>query len=113
MARQDVFNGWVELRDPDLVPEKLRRPLLEFAATGASFNTDEATPEAIKFFSEFNDLLAVAVIEAWSFGDVTLDGLLELPKRTYDEIRGLVAPLFTRLMPSFETDPDPKVITAS
>jgi hypothetical protein len=112
--RKEIFGGWVELRDPQLVPERLRRPVFEKSAEGAMLvgSGDEVTPETIAFFSEFNDAVAVALIEKWSFGDViTVDSLLDLPSRAYDEIRSIVSPFLTELMPNFDLDPDPKVIT--
>jgi len=112
--RKEVFNGWIELRDPDLVPERLRRPVFEKSAEGAIMvsGNDEVTPEAVSFFSDFNDLLAIALISSWSFGDaVTLEALLDLPSKSYDDIRNAVSPFLTQLMPDFGVDVDPKAIT--
>jgi hypothetical protein len=70
------------------------------------------TPEQLQFFSEWNDALAIALIENWSFGDeVTLDALLDLPGGTYDEIRNITAPYVSELMPSFGPTDDPKAPT--
>lgn len=115
--RQEVYSGWVELREPNLVPERLRRPVFEKSIAGQSLvdegkDLDEAT---LKFFSEFNDVLAVAMISAWSFdGPVSLEGLMDLPSRSYDDIRKLVTPYVSDLIPDFGLDADdPKVITES
>lgn len=112
--RVEVFNGHINLRDPELVPERYRRPVFEMSAKGAELTADAEiiTAETIAFFSNFNDVVAIAMIESWSFGDtVTLDALIDLPARTYDDIRNAVAPYLTKLMPDFGVNPDPKAIT--
>jgi len=112
--RQDVYNGWIDLRNPDLVPERLRRPVFQKSVEGASLDTDGETPdgEALKFFSEFNDLLAVAMISEWSFDlPIAVDSLLDLPSKTYDDIRTACAPYLEKLIPDFGVDVDPKAIT--
>ena len=111
--RKDVFNGWIELRDPESVPERLRRPVFEKSVEGTKLaSTDEISSDAVKFFSDFNDLLAIALIGEWSFGDViSIDTLQDLPSKTYDDIRVAVSPLVTKLIPDFGVDVDPKAIT--
>lgn len=119
--RIEVFNGWVELRDPELVPERLRRPVVEQSIRAAKFSdldmeADDldatAAGDAIAFFSELNDTLALALISGWSFDEpLTLDGLLNLGGRTYDDIRREVAPFVSKLLPDFGVTDDPKVIT--
>jgi len=112
--RKEVFGGWVELRDPDLVPERLRRPVFEKSTEGAALvaNGDDVSAETISFFSEFNDTLVIALVSSWSFGDViSMEALLDLPARSYDDVRNIVTPFLTQLMPDFGVDPDPKVIT--
>lgn len=118
MSKHDVSGGWVVLRDPKQVPERLRRPLLAMTARAIheveDANPDNISAESIQFYSEFNDALAMALVESWSFGsDVTIDALLDLPASTYDAIRELVAPLVADLMPNFEASPDPKATTDS
>lgn len=115
--RQEVYSGWVELREPNLVPERLRRPVFEKSIGGQNLvdegaDLDEAT---LKFFSEFNDLLAVAMISSWSFdGAVSLESLMDLPSKTYDDIRKIVTPYVADLIPDFGIDvDDPKVIIES
>jgi hypothetical protein len=119
--RVDVFNGWVELRDPKLVPERLRRPVVQASVSAVALaDTDIENPEnadkvsdVIAFYSEFNDLIAIALIDSWSFPEtVSIDSLQDLPGATYDDIRKAVAPFITELLPDFSVDPDPKVITA-
>lgn len=118
--RVDVFNGWVELRDPKLVPERLRRPIVQSSVSAVALaDIDIEAPEnaekvadVIGFYSEFNDLLAVALVESWSFPDaISIETLQELPGATYDDIRKAVAPFVSALLPDFGVDPDPKVIT--
>jgi hypothetical protein len=114
--RTEVFNGWVELRDPDLVPERLRRPVFEKSIKASQIAEDfETDPTVLSFFSELNDVLAVALISAWSFGDViTVDTLQDLPARTYDDVRKAVSPLISRMIPDFGDDViDPKATTAN
>jgi len=111
--RTEVYSGWVELREPNLVPERLRRPIFEKSISGQSLVEDgaELDESQMKFFSEFNDLLAIAMISAWSFdGAVSIEGLMDLPSKTYDDIRKVVTPFITDLMPDFGDNPDdPKV----
>jgi len=111
----EVFNGWIELRDPELVPERLRRPVFNMSVKGAgimSGDNDQVNTEAINFFSDFNDLLAVAMIESWSFNiPLSVDGMLDLPGKTYDDIREAVTPFVSDLIPDFGVDVDPKAIT--
>jgi len=113
--RIDVYNGWIELRDPDLVPERLRRPVFESSIKGQSLAQEAdngLTEQSVQFFSEFNDLVAIALIGSWSFGDtVTIDGLLDLPSKSYDDIRKATSPYLTKLIPDFGVDVDPKAIT--
>ena len=111
--RVEVFSGWLELREPKLVPERLRRPVFEKSVGGQDFIDDsvEVNEQAMKFFSDFNDLLAIAMIKEWSFESaISLEGLLDLPSRTYDDIRKVVTPFVSELIPDFGVDPDPKAI---
>ena len=119
--RVEVFAGWIELRDPELVPERLRRPVVAQSVKAAQFSDidlesddvdiEEAT-RALDFFSDLNDHLAMALIEAWSFAEpITIDGLLNLGGKTYDSIRKEVAPFVAKLMPDFGATEDPKALT--
>jgi hypothetical protein len=113
--RVEVYSGWIQLREPELVPERLRRPVFEKSVSGVSFvDNEDATinEDTMKFFSEFNDLVAIAMISEWSFeAPLTIDGMLDLPSKSYDEIRTAVSPFVTKLIPSFGVDPDPKATT--
>ena len=123
MAKTDIEGGWVVLRDPKEVPERLRRPILAKASkigtqAQALANGDESgvDEDTISGMFEFNDLLAIALIKEWSFdAPVTVDNLLDLPANSYDAIQKVVAPLLEPLMPSFsvEDSSDPKAPTDS
>ena len=118
--RVEVFAGWIELRDPELVPERLRRPVVAQSVKAAKFGDidleaadvdSDTASEALEFFSDLNDRLAMALIEAWSFPEpITIDGLLNLGGKTYDSIRQEVAPFVAKLMPDFGATDDPKAI---
>ena len=117
MGQVNVTGGWVILREPELVPERLRRKLVNLSVQGAPLVADlenKKTPESndIEFIEDFNDNLALALVKEWSFEfPISKDGLLDLPGPVYDEIQKLCAPLVRRLMPNFGVDPDPKVTT--
>jgi hypothetical protein len=115
--RVEVFSGWIELREPNLVSERLRRPVFEKSVSGSSLVEEEdnvVSEETMRFFSEFNDLVALAMIKEWSFEfPISLEGLLDLPSRTYDDVRKAVTPFVNELIPDFGVDPDPKATTAS
>jgi hypothetical protein len=114
-----VHGGWVSLRSPDLVPERLRRPLVAQTAAGAKMldgmdEESEVDSDVLAFWNGYNDLLAIAMIESWSFnGSISLEGLLDLPAKSYDDIQKLVAPFISELMPNFEATDDPKATTAN
>lgn len=106
--RVDVpSGGWVEFRDPKVVTERLRRPVKQAAAGFREGMPDE---QAIVAFDETLDLACVALIESWSFGAVTVDGLLDLQGPDVDAIHKHVEPLLPALMPNFGdlSDMDPK-----
>ena len=117
MGKHNVSGGWVDLREPEDVPERLRRKVTNLTIEGAPVVAgleSKEMPDAadLMFIQSFNDSLALALVANWSFAfPVTADGLLELSGPVYDEIQKLCAPLVPRLMPNFGVDPDPKVIT--
>jgi hypothetical protein len=115
--RTEVYSGWIELREPNLVPERLRRPVFEKSVSGQSLVEEgkDLDESAMKFFSEFNDLLAIALISAWSFeGAISVESLMDLPSKTYDDIRKVVTPYVAELIPDFGIDPEnPKAIIES
>jgi hypothetical protein len=121
--RIDVYNGWIELRDPAQVPERLRRPVVACSSAAAALEdidenniSTETITKTLEFYSEFNDLLAVAMVESWSWSmPVSTESLLELPSRAYDDIRKAVAPYVRQLLPDFSVSgvDDPLVPTVS
>ena len=120
MSEQTIIHGgWIQLRNPDDVSERLRRPLLAKTAQGAEIlqgmDDEEAVDnEILSFWNEYNDLLAIAMIQTWSFDmPISLDGLLDLPAKSYDDVQKIVAPFITELMPDFGATPDPKATTES
>ena len=105
-------NDWAELRDPATLTERQRRPVraavmaMSTGAMAASIDAAEATtadqaiavaqavtPADLAVMVEVNDLVAVAMIEAWSFGEppTSADALLDLPGGTYDLLVAAVA----------------------
>jgi hypothetical protein len=111
MPNIDVPNGWIELRDPKLVSERLRRPIMakasQLSASSNKAAEGEVDADSLNGMFEFNDLLAVALVKAWSFEEpITVDGMLDLPTASYDAIQKIVAPLLSELLPSFEASPE-------
>lgn len=135
MTRHELTaGGWVELRPAKAVPERLRRPVKAgytrllanraFAETVgkaqsdglaslADIDDDKATElveqmaDSLPMLDEVNDLVVVARVASWSFGDtVTVDALLDLPGEVYDELRALCAPGVQDLMPDFGPSQD-------
>jgi hypothetical protein len=111
------------LRDPDEVPERLRRPALAkqaemfsdpaFKVLADRQQAGDDVPE-IEFMpwavglSELNDLAVVAFVADWSFtvdgssgGEklrVTVDNLLDLRGDCYAALQKAAAPLWTQMM---------------
>jgi len=109
-----VFEGWVQLRDPKRVSERQRRPLIskiaELAQAGG-VSEDDFDVKSLDAINEYADLLAIALIESWSFGaDVTTDNLIDLPFQTVQDIQAIVSPMLEQLLPSFDVTDDPKAI---
>lgn len=123
------------LRDPHAVSERQRRPVARAmrgvrpdimqrvnAVSGMPDDRDGQptrekaaelqqlqylmTADEVAAFSDANDFAVVALIDSWSYGTpVTLDALLDLPGRIYDELRKAVAPLVGELF--VDTSPSP------
>lgn len=134
--RIDLPNGqWAELRDPEAVTERQRRPIAR-ALRGVRPEIQERsraaadlpdlpdgkpgpekqealqrlqflmTNEEADAYQDAGDFAAVALIGSWSFEPVpSLDGLLDLPARSLDMLRRAVAPLVNDLF--LDTGPDP------
>lgn len=121
MQRVTVHNGWVDYREPEDTPERLRRRVTMLAsqapAVAARVNGDSETSinEAdMGFLLGFNDAVAMCLVMGWSWEQpVSVDGLQDLPGRVYDEIIKHCQDLVPRLLPSFAVDVDPKAPTGS
>ena len=128
MNRLTVHGGWVEFREPEEVPEGRRRDVMKLSSKGSQFTqfvtdddsfdmeamSEEQREKAMEFMTEFNDAVAYALINTWSFDfPVSKDNLLNLPGAVYDAIVKHCSPLAKRLMPSFSADGamDPKADT--
>lgn len=116
-------NAWAIVRDAEDVPERRRRPLIDLASSGQSvrdeleaiskivdgremseINAEEVpTPSqnALDIMSAMCDLLILAMVREWSYGDVTIDVLLDVPSKDYDTLRDLTAPMFSLVVPDF------------
>jgi hypothetical protein len=126
------------LRDPEDVPERLRRPHMDarehVSATLMSTGTTEADIEAARdgepgaaaklglamisggataLKRNADDLLVAALVESWSYGtDVTADTLQDLPGRAYDALLKACEPLAEAMSPDFGPSPDPQSPTS-
>lgn len=111
--RTEVPGGWVELRDPDEVPERLQRPVryasmqlgrfpnmrrsAELQAQGLPRPDElldaialEMADGAMEALDTLTRLQIVARVAAWSFGDVSEAVLDDLPTKTYRAVAALV-----------------------
>ena len=119
MKRENISGGWVDFREPEDVPERLRRRVTTMSSRAAKvagkFEGDEPTEvdEAeLQFLLEFNDAVSICLVMGWSFdAPVTIEGLLELPASAYDFIVRHGQANIARLLPNFQVDPDPKAPT--
>ena len=119
MKRENINGGWVDFREPEDVPERLRRKVTTMSSRAAKiagkFEADEPTDveEAeLQFLLEFNDAVSICLVMGWSFdAPVTVEGLLELPASAYDFIVRHGQANIARLLPNFQVDPDPKAPT--
>jgi hypothetical protein len=115
---------WAVIADPEDVPERKRRPIIEMAAgAGAQreelagiakivgareageINVEEVpTPSAdvLAMMTGMVDLLIVACVSRWSFDyPCTAETVPDLPGADYDALRDATSPLFDRLVPDF------------
>lgn len=128
---------WADLRDPEAVTERQRRPIaravrgvrpeiVEMQQQAARRpDLPDGTPgpekqaalralqhamtnEEADAYQDAGDLATVALVESWSFSAaITLDGVLDLPARSLDALRELVAPLASKLFVDTSPDPNP------
>lgn len=124
MKRVTVVGGWVDYREPEDVPERLRRRVTTMAGRvggiasklvgiqgdAAELASVEVSEDDMRFMLDFNDAVALCLVMSWAWSDipVTADGLLDLPAVVYDEIINYSQGQVSRLLPNFAVDPDPK-----
>lgn len=129
MSRHDVHGGWVELREPEDVPQRLRRKVISAIGSIAADSSTvaalqaSATPEemvasvggnSFDTFLGLQDVAILALVSAWSFGpQVDAATFDEIGGRAVDDMATLCMPLLDRMMPTFAPDPDPKATSAS
>jgi len=117
MKRLTVPGGWVDVREPEDVPERLRRRVTTMsgqAATVAGRLGDDDNPEAsdVEFVLTFNDAICMCLVLGWSWEwPVSTEGLLDLPGPAYDTLVQHAQSQLNRLIPSFAVDPNPKALT--
>lgn len=127
----NVTGGWIDLREPEEVPERLRRPIVSTTMSGIPMqaeieamqdNPDQADPvvlaKFLEFSQKFGDLAALAFIREWSFAEpITSETIQDLPSKVFDEIQEAISPLTIKLLPTFgatkESVLDPKAPTDS
>ncbi len=112
--------GWVELRDPETITERTRR---QITAAFASLPAEtiaaareaqekgvdpEIPPSDYVKIAEANDVVAVALLTAWSFGDeITADKLLDLTPKDYDAIGTAAGKIANQIQVDTSPSPDP------
>ncbi len=116
------------LRDPEDVPESLRRPIGRVlmrnqealvAARNTGATPDPTAPDALPAdfdmyaamdrLDEQNDLMVVALISEWSLAlPITVENVRGLGKRDYKHLRKLVAPFVSAMLPDYGDDSDPE-----
>lgn len=120
MKRESVVGGWVDFREPEDVPERLRRRVTTMSGRAAKIAgrlegddvVDKVEEEDLTFLLEFNDAVAICLVMGWSWDyPVTTEGLMELPASAYDHIARYGQSMVNRLLPNFGVDPDPKATT--
>jgi len=134
--------GWAKLKQPREVSERARRPIQaawirvsseaqdhfklmaaaakdedfkaknpELAALMDSFSMSVADLDAL---NEANDLLVVALVAEWSFGErIDADAVLDLSAPDYDRLREVTAKGLVGLFVDFGVDIDPDSPTPS
>lgn len=121
-------DGWADLREPDEIPRKAARrfrkvlydvagtvgeidPTLEpdeqARAVGSAILTQEGGMDA---FEDMAEEMVLAVVSAWSYGEVDGETLDDLPDKVVDAIYDECQrrDYMTKLMPDFGSDPDPE-----
>ncbi len=98
--------GWADLRDPDAVTERQRKPFL--AASGRLVKSDDMEDSGFIAVLDVQDALVLALVNAWSYeAPVTADSLLDLPCKALDALRAACFAHRDALTPDFGPTPDP------
>jgi hypothetical protein len=129
-------DGWVDLRDPAEVPERLRRPVTTlqmllardpaFANVvkdakdkGVAALDDIDESQAVDMvgamgeasfarMQELSDRVIVSRVAGWSYDlPITSDALLDLPGKVYDALKELTAEGALKAGPDFSPSTDP------
>ena len=111
MARIELPAGaWAELRDPDVVTERQRRPVV--TALGRASKYEGMEDGGMAALVNVADAVLMAMVEAWSFAaPITMDGLDDLPAKTVTALRKACEPFQKELLPDFGPTPDPATPT--
>lgn len=99
------------LRDPEDVPERLRRPverkLVTIMGHGDLLKATGLTPEIMDDNNELDDLLVVALVEKWSAeAPVSVEAIQDLPTGDVKALRKAAAPFIWQMFPDFEVTPE-------
>ena len=108
MTRLDLPGGaWAELRDPDAVTERQRKPFI--GALGRAAKAEGAEDGGLSAMIDVQDTLVMAMVVSWSF-ELTVgaaDSLLDLPHKTVSALRTACMKFQSELLPDFGVNPDP------
>lgn len=122
--------GWAKLRDPEDVPERLRRPLvlvqerivasdigdmvLARKEAGEEISNEEAEKLMRPYIGSASwddfqrtqyDLLIVALVEEWSFeAPINPESLCDIPGRAYKKLRAACEPLMGKVLGNDEDE---------
>ena len=107
MTRLDLPAGaWAELRDPEAVTERQRKPFI--GALGRAAKAEGSEDGGLSAMIEVQDSLVMARVVAWSLeSPVVADSLLDLPHKTVSVLRTACMKYQSELLPDFGVDPDP------
>ena len=104
-------DAWAQLRDPDTVTERQRKPFV--TAIGRVAKADGMDDGGMGALFDVQDCLVLAMVQEWSFEfPVTADGLLDLPHKAISALRVECAKFQDELMPDFGPTKDPDTPTA-
>ena len=104
MTRLDLPAGaWAELRDPDAVTERQRKPFI--GALGRAAKAEGSEDGGLSAMIEVQDTLVLAMVVSWSFeSPIVADSLLDLPHKTVSALRTACMRFQSELLPDFGVD---------